>query len=319
MEIAQTRRDIINRVVGIEGDYVNDSRDSGGATKYGITAETAGHYGIADVSGISVDQAFDIYIRGYWDKMSLDHVAVLSPELAEELFEQSVNMGNARPTEWLQRMLNVLNDGGSYYPDIKIDREMGEKTILALTAFLKRRGERGIKVLVNGLNAYQSTFYFDLAGRREKDEAFAFGWQSNRVGDTAIDPADIVPTIQRPTHDANSPVAVAPLPTPPPNLPPLYYVTDSNGETLGVWDKAPPPGAPDSYIRENGINYPLYTYKAPKPPLIAADTAIETGIHGGLLSIAATGLAAALGVDVGIAPDVGTAIAAGGGIRRYIT
>lgn len=315
MDLQQIRRDIINRVIGIEGAFVNDSRDSGGATKYGITAATARQYGIADVSGITVDQAFDIYIRGYWDKMSLDHVATLAPELAEELFEQAVNMGNVRPTEWLQRILNVLNLNGTHYADLKIDREMGEKTILALTAFLKRRGERGIKILVNGLNAYQSAFYFDLAGRREKDEAFAYGWQANRVAETEVGASEF---LHCPAYDENSPVAVAPLPAPSAALPPLYYVTDSNGETLGVWDKAPPPGAPDSYIRENGINYPLYTYKPPKPPLIAPETAAEVSVHGGLLGIAAAGLSAALGVDLGISPDTGTAIAAGGGISSLL-
>jgi lysozyme family protein len=335
MDLAQIRRDIINRVIGIEGEYVNDSRDSGGATKYGITAATARQYGIHDVSAITVDTAFDIYTRGYWDKMSLDHVVALSADLAEELFEQAVNMGETRPTEWLQRMLNVLNASGQYYADIKIDREMGEKTIAALTAFVKRRGKRGIKILVNGLNAYQSAFYFDLAGRREKDEAFEFGWQANRVRDTEVSAAEFM---HRPAHEETPPnlplsgeeqesaVSLHPSPdkgrqggvSPPAGLPPLYYVQDSNGETLGVYDKAPPKADPDYFIRENSINYPVYVYKPPKPPLVERETVIDSVIHGGLWSIAAAGASAMFGVDVGMTADTGAAVAAGGGIGSLL-
>ncbi|WP_287601178.1 glycosyl hydrolase 108 family protein [Thiothrix sp.] len=309
MDLYAIRRDIINRVIGIEGAFVNDSRDSGGATKYGITAETARKHGISDVSSITVEQAFGIYITGYWNVLMLDQIAALSPEIAEELFEQGVNMGNSVPAEWLQRMLNTLNLNGRRFADVTPDGNIGEATVAALGAYLRWRGKKGESVIVRGLNAYQSTFYFDLAGRRPKDEAFAHGWQANRVAETAVDQSEIM----------SRPAADAPLPMPAPDLPPLYYITDSNGETQGVWDKALPDGKPDGYIIEAGIKYPIYEYKPPKPPLVSTETVIDSSIHGGLLSIASAGLAAVFGFDLGISPDTGAAIAAGGGIGSLLT
>ncbi len=295
------------RVIGIEGAYVNDSRDSGGATKYGITAATAAQHGISNVAAITTDTAFKIYISDYWDVLRLDDIAALSPALAEELFEQGVNMGNSRPAEWLQRILNTLNLNGNRFADVAPDGNIGQATIDALTAFFRWRGQRGGKILLNGLNAYQSTFYFDLAGRREKDEAFAYGWQANRVGDTTVS-----------ADELRSPEPVSRPTNPPSGLPPLYYITDSNGEMQGVWDKALPTGKPDGYIMEDGIKYPVFEYKAPKSPLVEKETLVDGVIHGGLLSIAAAGLSAAFGVDIGMTADTGAAVAAGGGIGSLL-
>lgn len=299
MDITQIRREIINRVIGIEGAYVNDARDSGGKTKYGITAATAQKHGITDMHSISPDVAAAIYKADYWDVLQLDNIAPLSAEIAEELFEQGVNMGNTRAAEWLQRMLNTLNLNGRRFADVAPDGNIGAETIAALTTYLRWRGKTGERVLLNGLNAYQSTFYFDLAGKREKDEAFTFGWQANRVDETAVKPAEIAPL----------------NPTP---APVLYYIQDDKGQILPVQDKAQPSGEPDSYVREGGVTYPLYVYKPPKPPLMSRDALIESGIHGGLWSIAAAGASAVLGADIGITPDVGAAVAAGGGIGSLL-
>ena len=77
--------------------------------------------------------------------------------------------------------MNVLNNRGQNYSDLKVDGDVGGKTLNALKAFMAKRGSSGESVLYNMLNSLQGAFYVTLAERREKDEKFVFGWFKNRV------------------------------------------------------------------------------------------------------------------------------------------
>ena len=176
------KEDMINNVIRIEGGYVNDSLDSGGETNYGVTKRVARAYGYrGKMKNLSKNKAFEIYAKRYWNKLNLDDVELLSPLVAEELFDTGVNMGTARAGRFLQRSLNVLNNRQALYPDLVVDGRPGKKTISALRTFAKVRGDKGMQVLHRMLNALQGSFYVTLAERRTKDERFIFGWYSNRV------------------------------------------------------------------------------------------------------------------------------------------
>lgn len=183
--VKSVRDEIIQRVIGIEGGFVNNPRDSGGATKYGITAAVARKHGL-DVKRLTVDQATEIYANDYWKPLQLDGVASLSPAIAEELFDSGVNTGIHQAGEWLQRALNVLNNGGKQWADVTVDGDVGAKTLDAIDTFFRVRGQRAETVLLRALNSLQGSFYVELAERRPKDEAFSFGWLSNRVDDVTV-------------------------------------------------------------------------------------------------------------------------------------
>lgn len=176
------KKKLIDKVIGIEGGYVNDPRDSGGETNWGITIGTARAFGF---DGRMIDmerhEAFDIYAARYWDPLRLDEIEVLSSDIAYELFDTGVNMGIYRAAVFLQRALNTLNQRKKNYPDLIVDGNIGGKTIAALKAFLDKRGRRGEVVLLRMLNCLQGMRYIELAERRQKDEAFIFGWFLNRV------------------------------------------------------------------------------------------------------------------------------------------
>jgi lysozyme family protein len=178
-----TSKEIIMSVVGIEGGYTDDRLDSGGKTKYGITKKVARRFGYTGkIKKLPLDIALDIYKRGYWNKISGDALLKIGGEaLVSEMFEQAVNMGVGRAGRNLQRVLNIMNNGGRYYQDLVADGDIGAKTIEALTAYAKKRGTAGIKVLTAYLNAMQGSFYIELAENREKDERFVYGWGLNRV------------------------------------------------------------------------------------------------------------------------------------------
>ena len=52
-------------------------------------------------------------------------------------------MGPKVPGAFLQRALNALNNGGKDYGDIVADGAVGQATIGALQAFLRKRGAEG--------------------------------------------------------------------------------------------------------------------------------------------------------------------------------
>jgi len=172
----------INTIIKVEGGFVDDPDDSGGATNYGITEQVARGYGYhGDMKDLPKTLAFKIYSDIYWDALSLSTIELLSPAIAEEIADTSVNQGVDRAAVFLQRSLNVLNNKEKLYPDITVDKKVGPVTIRALSDYLAYRGDKGETVLLRMLNALQGAFYVVLSERREKDEKFIFGWFDHRV------------------------------------------------------------------------------------------------------------------------------------------
>jgi len=174
------RDNIINTIIEAEGGYINDPGDSGGETKYGITKSVARAHGY---DGLMIDLpravAFEIYSNTYWHSVNADALQRESDAIAREVVDTGVNMGPGRAVSFLQRALNVFNQRGNLYDDIKVDGQNGPATIIALRCYLKKREEA---VLLTSLNCLQGAAYVELAERREKDEKFVYGWFKNRVG-----------------------------------------------------------------------------------------------------------------------------------------
>jgi lysozyme family protein len=180
--MSKTKDKIINAIIEVEGGYVNDPDDSGGETRYGITEKVARRYSYTGpMQELPRDLAFRIYSDWYWDSMHLDQVEQIAAGIAEELADTAVNMGVNRAATFLQRSLNALNNRQQYYADITVDGDVGNRTLEALGSYIAERGDEGITTLRRMLNALQGAFYVELSERREKDEAFIFGWFKNRI------------------------------------------------------------------------------------------------------------------------------------------
>jgi lysozyme family protein len=174
--------DAVTKILQEEGGYTNDPDDSGGPTNFGITQATARAFNYqGDMASMPRDVAVYIYRKRYWDALSLDDIAHLSPDLAGELFDSAVNCGPAVAGKWLQRALNVLNNGGTQYADITVDGAVGAITVAAFRAYYIARGNQGVQVLLRALNDLQGAFYIELAESQPKDERFIYGWLLNRV------------------------------------------------------------------------------------------------------------------------------------------
>ena len=183
----KTPQDVINHILLIEGEkYTNDPRDSGGPTKWGVTQRSYSNFmgrqvSESEIKGLTRQQAFDFYWKKHYTNPNFDKIYAISPLVGAEVIDAGVNMGEARAGMILQECLNAFNLNGTKYPDLRVDGAIGGASIDCLTRFLNWRGREGESVLHAAMNCKQGAFYLDLAERRPKDEAFAYGWILNRV------------------------------------------------------------------------------------------------------------------------------------------
>ncbi len=173
---------IINDTIGIEGGYSNNPKDKGGPTKFGITEQVARAHGYTgDMKDLLREVAVSIFKETYWVAPKFDQVAIIDLSIATKLFDAGVNMGPNTSSKFLQRALNVLNKEATAYPDIYVDGQIGNMSLLAFKSFLTKRGSEGLQVLLKMLNALQSVRYIEIAEAKSSQEEFEYGWQLNRI------------------------------------------------------------------------------------------------------------------------------------------
>ncbi len=74
--------------VGVEGGYVNDSRDPGGETKYGIAKR---YHPDEDIKNLTLERAKEIYLNEYWIPAKCDNTPT---PMDICLFDSQVNPQN---------------------------------------------------------------------------------------------------------------------------------------------------------------------------------------------------------------------------------
>ncbi len=110
----ETLTTALDLMFGHEGGYVNNPKDPGGATKYGITHKTlAAHRGLASVTptqimALTKQEATEIYVKSYWTQSGGDLLPIGIDFMA---FDYGVNSGPAQAVKSLQRVVGVLADG----------------------------------------------------------------------------------------------------------------------------------------------------------------------------------------------------------------
>lgn len=92
-------------VVGAEGGYIDDPKDPGSETKFGISKKS---YPALDIAGLTLPQAKQIYLTDFWNKVSGDS---LPWPLALFVFDSAVNQGLKTACTLLQTQLGVTADG----------------------------------------------------------------------------------------------------------------------------------------------------------------------------------------------------------------
>ena len=99
-------------------------------------------------------------------------------DLANEMYEQVVNLGQGGHTRYLQRICNAFNYNkkakAALFPDLQEDGALGNRTRAALRVLIEKRTTQA--VLVHALNAAQAMHYVNLAARDETQRCFLDGW-----------------------------------------------------------------------------------------------------------------------------------------------
>ena len=103
----------VQLVFRLEGGFVNDPRDAGGATKAGITIRTLAAWRrqdvtAADVRAMKIEEAEAIYRANYWNAIRGDE---LPPGVDAMVMQAAVLAGRRQATIWLQRALGLAEDG----------------------------------------------------------------------------------------------------------------------------------------------------------------------------------------------------------------
>jgi lysozyme family protein len=113
------------KLIGHEGGYVNNPRDPGGETKFGISKRS---YPDLDIAGLSLVQAKAIYLRDFWNRAQCD---TLPPAVAFQVFDTAVNSGVGQAIRFLQRAVGVADDGQVGPLTINAVRRMDAEAIVA--------------------------------------------------------------------------------------------------------------------------------------------------------------------------------------------
>lgn len=177
-----------------EGGYDNDPHDRGGETYAGIARNFFPKWEgwpivdkyrslvgsnpkkltqtLAEIPSLQ-SLVKDWYRAEWWDRLGL---AKLPQILADEIFEQAVNLGKAGCGRKLQEIINAWNWDGkeTIFPDLVIDGAIGPKTLDALKILLAGRADA--RSLVHALNCMQGEHYIGLAARDATQRKYIRGW-----------------------------------------------------------------------------------------------------------------------------------------------
>ena len=98
----------IGRLLVNEGGYVNDPRDPGGETIWGVSRRSFPNFNGGDFRNATKEQAKDLYRTEFWDKVHADTLPAL---LQFQALDFAVNCGIGTAIRKLQAAAGVADDG----------------------------------------------------------------------------------------------------------------------------------------------------------------------------------------------------------------
>ncbi|MCJ9428562.1 glycoside hydrolase family 108 protein [Kordiimonas marina] len=168
----------VKHTLQFEGGFVDDPRDPGGATKFGVSLRFlrgAGHdlgdidgdgdVDTDDIKALTRDQAIAIYKSKFWDRYGYGD---LPTTIAARTFDMCVNMGPKQAHITLQRALRSCSYG------VKVDGYMGPQTIGAADSYVALM--RSAEPLMDAIRREQAKFYCDLVAEKPALKKYLDGW-----------------------------------------------------------------------------------------------------------------------------------------------
>ncbi len=154
-------------ILAVEGGYVNNKADPGGATNFGITQRTltSARETVAclpeSVKDLTAEQALMIYEALYWRPAKCYK---LPSPISLAVFDGCVNCGARQGVKFLQEALNLYGCG------LAVDGIIGPITLEAL------RSVRNVRALCAVVLWRRVLYYLSLANDKPTMRAFLRGW-----------------------------------------------------------------------------------------------------------------------------------------------
>lgn len=187
----------LDKLLGIEGGFVDDRADRGGATKYGISLRFLAAEGAFDDDGdgradfdLDMDGDIDgkdvrlltradarvLYLVCFWRPLEADSYP---PPIGEMLFDQAVNGGATAAKKLLQRAINAclkrcaMVSRASYL--LKVDGVLGPVTRASLDA-VQEYPALGMPALSEAYREAVKDRYRAIVARDPSQRRFLNGW-----------------------------------------------------------------------------------------------------------------------------------------------
>ena len=160
-EILTKFDDIIEIVLEHEGGYVNDPKDPGGETNFGVAKRS---HPDVDIKNLTKEGAKEIYKKTYWDKNKVDK---MPDNLKHIYFDMCVNQGKSRAVKILQKATNAKG------AKLDVDGGLGPATIGAIKKY---------KPELERVRSYRVLHYANLVFKKPEQERFWFGWFKRALG-----------------------------------------------------------------------------------------------------------------------------------------
>lgn len=151
----------ITRTLANEGGYINDPKDPGGETFYGISKRS---YPDVDIKNLTKEQATEIYYKDFWSKYPYEQITYT--DLAIKLFDSCVNLGRSKGIRLMQRCLKVNG-----YPQVVDDGGFGPGTLATIN---KINGPK----LLSAYRGAQARYYRAIVAAKPTEAKFLNGWLS---------------------------------------------------------------------------------------------------------------------------------------------
>jgi lysozyme family protein len=174
------------KVLELEGGFVNHRSDPGGATNFGISirylldrgdldrdglpdgdVDGDGDIDIDDIRALTPAAAKHLYHTGFWLPNRL--YEVLNQEVGEKIFDMVVNMGSRQAWKLVQRALNGRAYSGA---PLVVDGIVGPNTLNALNDLARNA------TLIEAIRDEQRSFYQRLILKRPSLAVFENGWMN---------------------------------------------------------------------------------------------------------------------------------------------
>lgn len=139
---------------------VNDPKDKGGLTRFGISQRS---YPDVDIYTLSEAQAKEIYKQDYWDRVKGDRIE--NQAIAEVIFDTSVNMGPRTTSRLVQMALGMT----------MVDGIIGNQTLEAL-----RQVDMALFIAQFALSKIAR--YVNICKRNRSQRRFLLGWVNRTLG-----------------------------------------------------------------------------------------------------------------------------------------